>query len=80
LRTVGLEPEVFDLFPPFLNRSDMVKFAKLRPDIETCNGMLPMARLLVDETHARDHTPPTTAAAEPDGVAAGVAESDEGVS
>jgi hypothetical protein len=54
LKHVGLEPEVYDLFPPFLNRSDLVKFAKLRPGLEACKEILIMARLLVDETCVPD--------------------------
>ena len=54
LKHVGLEPEVYDLFPPFLNRSDLVKFAKLRPGLEACKEILIMARLLVDETRVPD--------------------------
>jgi hypothetical protein len=54
LKRVGLEPEVFDLFPPFFNRADLVKFAKHRPNMETSRDMIPMARLLVDETKATD--------------------------
>jgi hypothetical protein len=50
LKKVGLEPEVFDLFPPFFSRADLVKFAKHRPGPEVSKEMIPMARLLVDET------------------------------
>jgi len=59
LKGVGLEPEVFDLFPPFFARADLVKFAKHRPDVETCNEMIPMARLLVDETRTRSVRDPS---------------------
>jgi hypothetical protein len=54
LKRVGLEPEVFDLFPPFFSRADLVKFAKHRPRPEISKDMIPMARLLVDETRVPD--------------------------
>ncbi len=57
LRKTGIDPEVYDLFPPFLGRADLVKFAKHRPGPETSKEMIPLARLLVDETRAPDRTP-----------------------
>jgi len=54
LKGVGLEPEVLDLFPPFFSRADLVKFAKHRPEPDTSKEMIPMARLLVDETRVQD--------------------------
>lgn len=54
LERVGLEPAVYDLFPPFFDRADLVKFAKHRPDMSACREMIPMARRLVDGTRAPD--------------------------
>lgn len=74
LKKVGLEPEVFDLFPPFFSRSDLVKFAKHRPAPEVSKEMISMARLLVDETRMPDR--PATLGSEVgrDGVAVATAE------
>jgi hypothetical protein len=70
MKKVGLEPEVFDLFPPFFSRSDLVKFAKHRPGPEISKEMIPMARLLIDETRMPDRPAPLESQVEGDGVAA----------
>lgn len=57
LKRNGLDPEVYDLFPPFFSRADLVKFAKHRPGPEKSKEMIPKARLLVDETRIPDSTP-----------------------
>jgi hypothetical protein len=54
LKRVGIDPEVLDLFPPFFNRADLVKFAKHRPEPDVAKEMIPMARLLIDETRRPD--------------------------
>jgi len=53
LQRVGLDSVQYRLFPPFFERSDLVKFAKYRPQLEACNEMLPMARRLIDATKER---------------------------
>jgi hypothetical protein len=55
LKRVGIDPEVLDLFQPFFNRADLVKFAKHRPGPDVAKEMIPMARLLIDETRSPDH-------------------------
>ena len=74
LKRVGLEPEVFDLFPPFFSRSDLVKFAKHRPAPEVSKEMIPMARLLVDETRIPDRPATMGSQVDRDGVAVATAE------
>ena len=80
LKKVGLELEVFDLFPPFFSRSDLVKFAKHRPEPEISKAMISMARLLIDETRVPGSRPSTDPPVEGDAVAAVAAEEGIGAS
>jgi hypothetical protein len=52
LERVAIGQGVFERFVTFFERSDLVKFAKFRPDLPACQEMIPMARQLVDETRA----------------------------
>jgi hypothetical protein len=64
LELVEIGHEAFERFVTFFERSDLVKFAKFRPDISVCREMIPLARQLVDETRAVEMT-----AAEANGLA-----------
>ncbi len=70
----ALERPTLDRFRDFFTTSDLVKFAKLRPDIEACRAMIPMARVLVESTTPVELDPlDDTAVREPDfGVPAGM--------
>ena len=48
-----LDAEVLGAFEAFLDRCDLVKFAKLKPNVEACLEVLAVARRLVDETKPR---------------------------
>jgi hypothetical protein len=50
LKNVGVEGSIRDDFRGFLDRCDLVKFAKLRPDVEASRGILALGRRLVEET------------------------------
>ncbi len=50
---VGIEGGLLDDFRTFLERCDLVKFAKLRPTPEASGEMLSLARKLVEETRPR---------------------------
>jgi hypothetical protein len=50
LETVGVEASVKEGFRSFLDRCDMVKFAKHRPDAGTSREVLALGRRLVEET------------------------------
>ncbi len=50
LGALRLPPGTLDDFDGLLRRCDLVKFAKLRPDPDTCRAVIPMARSLVDRT------------------------------
>ena len=52
LRQLELDEFEFDLFRDFFRRSDLVKFAKHRPDAASSGNMIPLARTLVDRTKA----------------------------
>ncbi|MFC1639246.1 BatD family protein [Gemmatimonadota bacterium] len=80
LKKVGLEPEVVDLFPPFFSRSDLVKFAKHRPGPEISKEMIPMARLLIDETRVPDSPAPMDPPVEGDAAVVAAAEEEIGAS
>ena len=73
LKNVGLEQHVYDLFPPFFDRSDLVKFAKFRPGMELCMEMIPLARKLVDETRIPDMLGTKVISEEPEGDDEGLA-------
>ena len=60
LRQLELDEFEFDLFGDFFRRSDLVKFAKHRPDAASSGTMIPLARTLVDRTKV-----PEVAEAEP---------------
>ncbi len=45
-----LDEEVLGEFASFLDRCDLVKFAKVRPGVDACFDMLASARRIVDET------------------------------
>lgn len=47
---VGIEGDLLDRFRSFLERSDLVKFAKFRPTSDQSRDMIPIARALVDDT------------------------------
>ena len=57
LERVGMEGHVLSEFHSFLQRCDLVKFAKLRPPSEQAGAMVGLARRLVDETRPRFETP-----------------------
>lgn len=48
-----LGDEVLGEFASFLDRCDLVKFAKVRPGVDACFDMLAAARRIVDETKPR---------------------------
>ncbi len=48
-----LDEEVLGEFASFLDRCDLVKFAKVRPGVDACFDMLASARRIVDETKPR---------------------------
>ena len=50
LERVGLGGEVVEGFGDFLNRCDMVKFAKFRPDPSVAHSVLLLGRELVERT------------------------------
>ena len=50
LEHASLTRQQLDLFATFLERSDLVKFAKHRPLEAACVEMIPIARRLIDET------------------------------
>jgi len=50
LRTSGIDADAHYAFEAFLNRCDMVKFAKLRPTPDACRQKVAAARELVDLT------------------------------
>lgn len=50
LRSCRVDGEVLGEFAAFLDRCDLVKFAKVRPGIDACFDMLASARRIVDET------------------------------
>jgi hypothetical protein len=52
LRQLELDQFDFDLFGDLFRRSDLVKFAKHRPDAASSGNMIPLARTLVDRTKA----------------------------
>ncbi len=54
LRQLELDQFEFDLFGDFFRRSDLVKFAKDRPDTASSVTMIPLARTLVDRTRTPD--------------------------
>jgi len=70
LERAGVEPSVRQGFNRFLDRCDMVKFAKNRPNAETSRQTLALGRSLVEETIAEPQpaetgdTPGTTATAQ----------------
>ena len=53
LGETGLADDTLIAFAEFLNRCDLVKFAKLRPAPDGCRGILVAARDLVDRTRPR---------------------------
>ena len=80
LEQMGLKSAVYDLFPPFFERADLVKFAKHRPDLEACRAMIPMARRLVDETRMADRPPASLEGGDAgDGIAPAAAQGRVGV-
>ena len=48
-----LDGAVLAEFASFLDRCDLVKFAKVRPGVDACLGVLATARRIVDETKPR---------------------------
>ena len=50
LRRAGALSEVIANFRQLLDRCDLVKFAKFRPEIPTCRDLVPLGRQLVDVT------------------------------
>jgi len=76
---VGIEGSVLEDFRTFLERCDLVKFAKLRPTPERSREMLGLARTLVEETrpriievHGEDFSDPGGIEPEPVGVATAI--------
>ncbi len=69
-----LDAEVLGAFEAFLDRCDLVKFAKLEPNVEACLEVLAVARRLVDETKPRPvlfEIDPAAGAESPIGMGAG---------
>ncbi|MFV2007441.1 MAG: hypothetical protein ACC667_08335 [Longimicrobiales bacterium] len=50
LRSCEVDGEVHGEFAAFLDRCDLVKFAKVRPGVDACFDMLGSARRIVDQT------------------------------
>ena len=61
---VGIEGDLLDRFRMFLERADLVKFAKLRPSASRSTEMLEIARALIDDTRPRMMEFETDAAAD----------------
>jgi len=57
LRRTGALSEVVADFRQLLDRCDLVKFAKFRPDVPACRGLVPLGRRLVDVTTPADPVP-----------------------
>lgn len=53
LRAHDLGKEILGAFGAFLDRCDLVKFARLRPGVDACLEVMAIARRLVDETKPR---------------------------
>jgi hypothetical protein len=62
LRRTGAASEVVSDYSHLLNRCDLVKFAKVRPEIPTCRDLVPLGRTLVDATTPADPVPTETQA------------------
>ena len=56
LRRAGVAGGVVADFRQLLERSDLVKFAKFRPDVPACRDLVPLGRRLVDVTRPADQT------------------------
>lgn len=54
LKRIGLGTADMERFGDLLNRSDMVKFAKSRPDADRSAGLIGLTREIVDSTRAPD--------------------------
>ena len=50
LESIGVDRDTWLAFEGFLAESDLVKFAKLQPDLPRCREIVPRARKLVDRT------------------------------
>jgi hypothetical protein len=50
---VGIEGDLLDRFRRFLERADLVKFAKARPNVDRSREMIAMARALLDDTRSQ---------------------------
>ena len=61
LRRTGAGHEVMTGFRQLLDRCDLVKFAKLRPELTSCRDVVPAGRRLVDVTTPRDEVATTEA-------------------
>ena len=57
LRRTGALSGVVADFRQLLDRCDLVKFAKFRPDVPACRGLVPLGRRLVDVTTPADPVP-----------------------
>ena len=57
LRRTGATREVVADFRQLLDRSDLVKFAKFRPEVPACADLLPLSRRLVRATTRADRVP-----------------------
>ena len=57
LRRTGALSEVVADFRQLLDRCDLVKFAKFRPDVPACRGLVQLGRRLVDVTTPADPVP-----------------------
>jgi len=54
LRWAGVASGAVADFRQLLERSDLVKFAKFRPDVPGCRDLVPLGRRLVDVTRPAD--------------------------
>ena len=62
LRRTGALSGVVADFRQLLDRCDLVKFAKFRPDVPACRSLVPLGRRLVDVTTPADPVPVETPA------------------
>ena len=62
LRRTGVLSGVIADFRQLLDRCDLVKFAKFRPDVPACRDLVPLGRRLVDMTTPDDPVPAVSTA------------------
>ena len=57
LRRTGAVSKVVADFRQLLDRCDLVKFARFKPDVSACRDLVPLGRRLVDVTRPSDQVP-----------------------